>query len=278
MAAQSPILVQPIPPLVINEGASLHSFDLKKYIHSPNEESGQVRFSAELVDGASLPRGLICLAEGIISGIPANETTGVYQVVVIAENDSPIPFTTEFSLTIKHRIALETQELSKLKSQVWEALSKDLPLPDIDNLLNRAISPVEIYYLLQRFATLTVWDVYSLEAPGEKVPLQLPNASPHYHVYDRGACLVAAPKDLFSHERTLEDALQTARAIATEAFKRDWVIELSGFHKLVRAAWIELQHLSNKYDRKVEILHYNPTSEDIKLYVREAQSISRISL
>lgn len=279
MAPQSPILIKPIPPQVINEGAALRAFDLKNYIQSPDAESGPVRFTAELVDGQPLPKGLICMTDGIVSGIPANDTQGVYQVVVVAENESLIPFVAEFTLTIKQRIALEgNEEFSQLKSRVWEALGKDLPIPELGDLLHRDITSVEIYYLLQRFATLTIWDVYSLEVPGEKVALELKNANPHYHFYDRGVCLVAAPKDLFSHARTIEDALQAARTIAREAFERNWVIEFAGFHKMIRAAWIELQHLSNKYDRKVEILHYSPTLEDVRLYAQEAQSASRIIL
>lgn len=270
MAAQ-PILVKPIPAQIVNEGAAFGPFNLNDYIQSPDQESGSIRFMAELQNGASLPNGLICTENGTVSGIPAINTQGNYQVVIIANNDSNLPFTTEFKLTIKERIAIEPPAfLGDLKSRIWEALGKDLPLPDLGDILNRPITAVEIYYLLQRFATLTIWDVYNLDAPGEKHLLTLEDANEHYNYYDRGSCLVAAPKDLFSHTRTLEDALQASRVLAGEVYKRGWVIEFAGFDKMVRGAWVELQVLGDKFNKPIEILHYTPSSEDLRIYSTKA--------
>lgn len=273
MAGQ-PIIVKPIPAQVINEGASFGPFNLNDYIQSPDAESGPVRFLGELSNGASLPNGLICTQDGILSGIPAKDTQGIYDVVIVTENLSNIPVTAEFQLTIKERIAMDapTEFFGDLKSRVWEALGKDLPLPDIGDIYNRPITAVEVYYLLQRFATMTIWDVYNLDPPGDKKILTLEGASKHYNIYDRGSCIVGVPKDLFSHERTLEDALQTSRAMAREVFDRNWTIEFAGFDKMVRGAWVELQVLGDKHGKQLEILHYTPSPEDLRIYTAKSSS------
>ncbi|HSW93389.1 MAG TPA: hypothetical protein VLJ15_03430 [Gammaproteobacteria bacterium] len=168
----------------------------------------------------------------------------------------------------------ENQPYHKVKSDIWEALVKNLPLPDLGSVLNRPITPTEVYYLLQQFATLTIWDVYNLDSPGELVPMNLPGMSPHYHVYDRGCCIVGTPKELFSHERTLVDALNTARAMADEIQKRGWVIEFAGFDKMVRAAWVELQVLGQTQGKTIEILHFNPSERDLKIVEAQLRSQS----
>lgn len=271
--AKPPLLIKPIPPQIINEGAAFGPLNLNDYIASPAEESGPIRFMAELSTGAPLPKGLICTQSGTISGIPGEGTQGSYDILAVAENLSGTPLTAEFKLTIKERIVLEGKDfLGDIKSRVWEALGKDLPIPEMAELFDRPISPIEIYYLLQRWATLTIWDVYNLDAPGEKKLLTLEGSSPHYVVYDRGSCIIGAPKDLYSHERTLEDALQTARAMAREIYKRGWVIEFAGFDKMVRGAWVELRHLADKYGKEIEVLHYSPGPEDVRVYTTQTKT------
>jgi len=277
MTAQPPILVKPIPPQVVNEGALLNAISLGDYIQSPTLQDGEVRFLAELSTRESLPKGFICTPDGMLTGIFAKGTQGTYTIVVIAENDSGVPFTTELSLTINPAPVPKDQNRSiawwtDLKAKVWEAVGKDLPAPDLFNeMSNRPITAVEIYYLLQRFATLTIWDAYNLEVPGEKNLLTLEDSSPHYEIYDRGSCLVGAPKDLYSHERTLEDALKTARAMAREAYRRGWTVQLAGFEKMARATWIEFQHLGDKHGKTIEILHYSPSPEDVRIYSSQAK-------
>lgn len=266
------IVVRPISRQVVNEGAAFGPFDLKDYIKTETDSPIPIQFVAGLANGDALPRGMICTSNGIVSGIPAAGTKGNYEIVVTASTDPETTLTVTFNLLIKSRIALESHELlDSLKARVWEAVGKDLPIPDIGDLINRPITAVEIYYLLERFATLTIWDVYNLDMPSDKVLINIDGVSEHYYVYDRGSCLVATPKDLFSHERTTEDALMTARAMAGEAFKRGWVIEFAGFNKMVRAAWVELQLLADKFGREVEVLHYVPTADDLKVYANRAK-------
>jgi hypothetical protein len=154
--------------------------------------------------------------------------------------------------------------LTELKKQVWEALGTNQASPQFDPM-TRDISPTEIYYLLQRWATVAIWDVYNLEPAGEKTLITLPGASPHYNIYDRGSCIVGAPKELFSYNRNLEDGLMTARAMADEVYRRGWTVELAGFNKLVRAAWVELQANGKKSGKYIEVLHFTPTLNDLKL-------------
>lgn len=269
--ADSLLVKKDIPAQIANEGATYGPLNLKEFFQSTTD--GVIHFSAELDDGSSLPAGLICTTDGIINGIAAKNTQGHYRVVITAEDDFGGLLKMEYDFAIKSRISMEGNDLfNKLKAEVWEALGKNLPLPDMQALLDRPITAVEIYYLLQRFATLTIWDVYNLESPSEKHILTLPGANKHYEIYDRGSCLVGAPKDLFSHERTLEDALQTARVMAQEAYKRNWVIEFAGFNKMVRAAWIELQHIGDEKGKHLEVLHFSPSLEDVKLYTAESKA------
>ncbi|EKD53758.1 MAG: hypothetical protein ACD_60C00157G0012 [uncultured bacterium] len=264
-------LKKSIPAQIVNEGAKFGALQLTDFIHAA-PDAGRAYFRAELQDGRALPKGLICTTEGLIDGIAGVGTEGNYKVLVTVVNDDADEFYTEFDLTIKPSLAAEDSQLfKKRKKEVWDALLKNLPLPELKDMLQQPITEVEIYYLLQRFATLTIWDVYNLEYPSEKTILTLKDASKHYNVYDRGCCIIGSPKNLFSHERTLQDALQTAKAIAREVYQRGWAVELVGFDKMVRAAWVELQHLGIQNGKSLEILHYNPSPSDIKIYTEESK-------
>ena len=271
--SQSLSLIKPIPSQIVNEGAAFGPLNLTEFIES--NIGGKISFRAETSDNQPLPQGLMCLTEGLISGIAGENTQGTYKVIVVAVDEAGGELRAEFVLTINPRMTMgedANQLYKKLKAEIWEALGKDLPLPEFQEILNRPITATEIYHLLQRFGTLTIWDVYNLDYPGEKKALQLAGMSEHYHIYDRGCCIVGCPKDLFSNERTQEDAIQTAKAMAKEVYKRGWVIEFAGFDKMVRAAWVELQVLGDKNNKHLEILHYTPTPEDLLVYQQEAKS------
>lgn len=263
-----PVLVEEIPAQVINEGASF-TLDLNQYIQSPDTESGSIHFAAQLSDERALPQGLICTDNGMLSGIPASGTQGSYEVEISAKNDGGTPLSVTIELTIKPRFEMKetNQYFTGLKAKVWEALGEGSPLPELKELIDRPITASDVYYLLERFSTFIVWDVYNLDKPGELKPLTLEGVSPHYHVYDRGSCLVATPKDLFSHERTMEDGLKTAKAMAGEVYRRHWAVEFSGLDKMVRACWVEIQLLGEKHGKPLEVMHYNPSAQDIDLYL-----------
>ena len=268
----APVLLQAIPNQVVNERAAYGPFDLKDFIQAAEEGSSTVRFMGELQSGESLPKGMICTEDGILTGIPGKETHGNYQIIVTAENEEG-SIQASFTLTIKPSLAGGTADyIDQLKSQVWDALGKNLPIPDLAELYDRPVSDFDIYFLLERWGTLTIWDAFNLEPPGEKHLLTLEGASPHYYVYDRGSCLVATPVDLFSHERTLEDGLQTARAMSREVYKRQWTIQLAGFDKFIRAAWVEVQQQGDKYGKRLEVINFSPTFEEVRLYTTLSMS------
>lgn len=98
--------------------------------------------------------------------------------------------------------------------------------------------------------------------------------SKHYQVYDRGSCIVGAPKDLYSYARTGQDSLITARAMAEEVYKRGWTIEFSGFDKMVRAAWVKLQIIGVQKGKHLDILHYTAPEEDGIIYNKEMSALA----
>lgn len=268
-----PSIKQAIPAQVVNERAAYGPFDLKPFFLIENPQ--EVYFTAQLKNEQPLPKGMICTGDGILTGIPAQKTQGHYEIIVTASNDAG-EVQAPLSLTIKPSLAMDQAQYGDAaKSQVWEALHNNLPIPALTELYNLPITPQDIYYLLERWGIITIWDIYNLEPPGAKVPLMLEGVSEHFNVYDCGSCLIGAPKDLYSHERTLEDGLRTARAMAREVYQRQWAVELSGFDKFTRAAWVEIQLLGDQYGRKLEVINFNPTLEDVHLYSIEASSQMR---
>tara|TARA_R110000868_G_scaffold330887_11_gene591896 strand:+ start:199 stop:1032 length:834 start_codon:yes stop_codon:yes gene_type:complete len=267
----APALIKAIPSQGVNERAAFGPLDLTEFIQTP--DGSDINFSAETAEGESLPKGMICTADGIVTGIPAKGTKGNYEIVVEAANEAG-SIQAKFAFNIQPGIVRkDSQEYAdELKQQVWQALEQNMPMPELQDILSNAVTPLDVYYLLERWATLTIYDAYNLDPPGEKHLIVLEGASEHYLTYDRGSCLVACPKDLFSHERTLADAIQTSQALAREAYQRQWVVELVGFEKLSRAAWVEFQHLGEKHNQKVEVLNYEPTTSDMKLYWERAQA------
>lgn len=267
-----PVVIKSIPPQIVNELASYGPFDLKLFIQSP--DGALLRFHAELKDGQALPKGMILTGDGILTGIPGSGTQGIYEVVVHAENDSG-NLQTNMVLTIKPSMGnKESDYLDKLKSQVWGALQQQLPIPELGALLELPITQLDIYYLLERWGTLTIWDAFNLDPPSEKILLNLPGVSKHYNVYDRGSSLIMCPKDLFSYERTILDGMQTIKAMAAEIYKRGWTIEMAGLDKWTHAAWVELQYLGDLNGKHLEIINYTPTNEELKAYnMRTAHTI-----
>jgi len=263
-----PALITPIPPQIVNELASYPPLDLKEFIQSPDGET--LHFTAELKGGAALPRGMIVTADGILTGIPAKDTQGVHEILVTADSDTA-SFNTIFVFTIKPAMTqTEAGYIEKLKVQVWDAMQKNLPIPELRDLMELPVSELDVYWLLERWGTLTIWNAFNLDPPSEKKALNLQGASPHYHVYDRGSSLIMCPKDLYSHERTLADGMQTAKAMAREVYQRGWTIEMAGLSKWTRNVWVELQMQGDVHGKYLDIINYTPTKEDEQIYTAQA--------
>lgn len=264
-----PVLVEPIPPQIVNELASYPPFDLKKYIQEPS--GGALTFKAQIKGGAALPTGMILTSDGILTGIPAKDTQGIHEIEVTIDSDTA-SLNTTFVLTIKPSLATTDEEkyLEKLKLQVWEAMEKNLPIPELRDLLELPVTEMDIYYLLERWGTLTIWNAFDLDPPSQRKLLNLEGASKHYNVYDRGSSIIMCPKDLFSYERTLLDGMQTAKAMAREVYNRSWTIEMAGLAKWTRNVWVELQILGDKHGKHIDIINYTPSEKDEKVYSAEA--------
>lgn len=262
-----PTLIKPIPTQVMNEGGAFGPFPLKDFFQSDNP----LTFHAELSGGEPLPQGLICTADGMLTGIPAKDTQGNHEVRVSAEStDGKVQ--ADFFIMIKPAPVSQKDAnyINALKAQIWEALEHRLPLPDLDTLYEYAITDGDIAYMLDRWGYIAIWDAFNLDAMHEKKVLNLEGMNPHYIAYDKGPCLVACPKDLFSHERTIADGLQAARILAREVYKRNWTVELTGTAKMTRAAWVEIQLLGDQHQRPLDIVNYQPSPKEAQLYTNQS--------
>lgn len=264
----APVLKSPIPAQAVNERAAFGPFDLSDYFEASESE---LHFVAQLPDGSGLPKGMICLDNGIVTGIPAKGTRGEYAIQVEVSNDDG-DLQATFNLNIMPAILeKDSQEyFDDLKQRVWQALDQNLPIPDISDLLGRDVTPLEVYLLLERWATIKIYNVADLSAPGAKQELKLEGMSDAYVAYDRGSCLVASPRDIFSDKHTIADGIKAAQALAREAYKREWAVELIGFDKLTRAAWIEVQHLIEQHKKPMDVMNYEPTVHDLQVYRQQS--------
>ena len=271
---QPPVLIKPLPTLALHEGKDFGPIDLRDYIQSPNQESGRVKFYAEIEEtAAELPSNIVCMESGLFGGRPERGTKGNYRVIISAENACDNFLVQVVDLVINELPAAEDPLfLANFKEDVWQTLGLDQAEPMLNEAFTSPVSAADVHHLMQRFGTFTIWDVYNLEAPNNKVLLKLPDISKHYNVYDRGACIVGTPKSLFNHERTLADAIQTAKAMAKEVYQRGWTIEFNGNLKMMRAAWIELQVLASRFNKSLEIMHYQPTERDLALYEAQVET------
>lgn len=273
-----PRLIKEIPAQIMNELASFGPFDLKQFIELPSG-GGSGRFSGELSTGDALPKGLILTSDGILTGIAAKDTQGQYDIVVTAENDVG-NLKAHLSFTIQPGLAQEQgggEGPDKMKAMIWEALQNQQPLPDLNVLMSLPITALDIYYLLERWGTLTIWDAFNLDSPSAKKLLKLEGLNEHYQIYDRGSSLIMAPTDLFSIERTTFHGVQAARILAKEVYKRNWTIEMAGFDKWMHTAWVEFQMLGDKNGKYLEIVNYTPTPEELRAYQVEAAAAPGLS-
>lgn len=267
----APVLVKEIPTQAVNEGASFGPLNLRDYFQAPE---GSLSFQL----ANPLPPGLIFTAEGILSGIPETDTQGDYEIIVRAKTaDGEVE--TRFALIIEPNLNTQAGAYAdQLKTRIWEALGKNMPLPQLEDIYKRPISILDVYYILERWAPLTIWNAFDLEPAGPKSLINLPGASPHYLIYDRGSCLTATPKELFSHERTLADSIATAKAMGREVYKRSWTIEFAGFEKMVRAAWVEIKREGDLKGKPLEVLYFKPTPQDERIYQNEARALKSSSI
>lgn len=276
----------------------------------PESDSSGLLYTIETEDGL-LPFDLDYTITGMIYGAcrPPALVSSPYKVNVMATDSLGQNLTTQFNLEVlpaarpedawtpdttledefEQSIQLQTAEeealldelreaeakeghFSEEKKAIWEAIIQGQTIPELKELIDRPISHQEIYYLLSRISYFVIWDANNPAPAGELHPLTLKGASDLFNVYDRGSCIVATPKQLFDHDRTLRHGIQTAQAMAGEVFLRGWRVEFGGFDKMVRAAWVEFELLSEKFGKPVAYSYFNPSEHD-RDSLRQAQSV-----
>lgn len=177
----------------------------------------------------------------------------------------------EIFKTLKEELEKEGN-FSEEKQAVWEAILQGQTIPELQALIDRPISHQEVYYLLSRISYFVIWDANNPAPAGALHALALQGASEHFNVYDRGSCIVATPKHLFDHNRTLQHGVHTAQAMAREVFQRGWTVEFGGFDKMVRAAWVKFEILSQEFGKPVSYSYFQPTPHDVDS-LKQAQSM-----
>ena len=279
----------------VQNSASNNDFD------EDDDASNGLLYTLELENTGGLPFDLDYTITGVLYGQlrPTALANSPYKIEVTVANGTGFPLITSIELEVlpavrpedewtlnealedefKGAVLGEEEELELFKAlqeesekegafteekqAIWEAILQGQTIPELQALLNRPITHQEIYYLLSRISYFVIWDANNSAPAGALHALSLKGASEQFNVYDRGSCIVATPKQLFDHNRTLLNGIQTAQAMAREVFQRGWKVEFGGFDKMVRAAWVEFELLSQKFEKPVSYSYFNPSPQDV---------------
>lgn len=268
--------------------------------------SGGLLYTVETEDGI-LPAGLDYTITGLVYGKcrPTALAQSSYKVLVTVTNNSETPLIAHFEIKVLPALSpedewspdttladefeqsfqldeeeerelltvleSESEQISEEKRSIWEAIIQGQAIPELKSLIDRPITHEEIYYLLSRMSYFVIWNANNSAPAGELRKLVLKGASEMFNVYDRGSCIVATPKQLFDHNRTLRHGVDTAQAMAREVFQRGWKVEFGGFDKMVRAAWVEFELLSQQFGKPVSYSYFEPSPQDVDS-LKQAQS------
>lgn len=77
---------KPLPRILAYVGKPLVPLDLNEYFH---DTSKNMTFEAKLIDDSPLPHNIVCHKNGIIEGVPAQDTNLIhyYHVIVTATSE-----------------------------------------------------------------------------------------------------------------------------------------------------------------------------------------------
>ncbi|MAZ77534.1 MAG: hypothetical protein CMF39_02540, partial [Legionellaceae bacterium] len=115
-------------------------------------------------------------------------------------------------------------------------------------------------YLMMRMAFLRVWRTGAVDikedSEGGGKELTIEGVSEHYRVVDFDACLVLAPRELYSELRTYGHGVQSMRSLMKYVHNLGWDVELTGYKRLVRAAWYEVEKLNLQSKHQISVTNY----------------------
>lgn len=250
--------MQTLPPkkVYITEGREMRAFALADCL--PDDIDIE-EILLDTAKGDALPDGLTLDDKGVIRGVPRmGASVGSPYQLMIDINDE----TCFQPIELRVGIQMNPEEIAKRQLDIWRAYQQGAELPqDFIELLDRPITKLDVYHLVERFASFTVWnaDDLALAKTGRKIKIR--DVSEKYQVYDFDVCLVATPKDLYASDRSLTHALHTAKAMVREAHRRRWHVEFGGFDKMAMAAWYEVNNLNSRSRHKMAVRNYTPPAE-----------------
>ena len=287
MNAKKPFIIKrlkQLPDLLVSEGEQIIPLSLGDYIS--NQTNDDLKFELELTNGDKLPKNFEFDKKGVLSGTAskgtARKTPYELRFIIKGVKSSLLVLTNKLNISPYNEVEkIKTSEGTQSVRDFWRLFMEGKYL-DLTEILTRKATPIDIYYLLSRFATLTVWNAEDLRHPTGGKIIKLKNASPDYLVFAFNVAFVATPKDLFDYNRTLKDSLQTSRAVVEEAHKLGWNIEMAGFDKMVTASWVKVQEINNNIEKigkgkKIIVHNYEPTKSASSVIVNKKRFDERFT-
>lgn len=244
--------------IYITEGREMRPFDVKKCATENLEEFRE--FYLDVVNGGTLPDGVTLGDDGVLRGVPRMGTSisSPFNIVVDVNDESY-----QVPLELRVGAQLRPEDISGRQGKIWKALHESGQMPaEFMEFVDRPISKLDVYHLVERFATFTVWNADDRQLATTGKAIKVREGNDKFTVYDFDVCLVSTPKDLFADNRTLKDAYQTARSMVREAHRRRWHVEFGGFDKMANMAWADVQELNARSRHKMEIRNYTPPGVD----------------
>jgi hypothetical protein len=239
--------------LYTTEGREMRRFDIARCSHTPAKA---LSFSVDETNGQALPEGLSIDNRGQLSGrlSPGASRHSPYQLLININGDDE-----QVAIELHVGPQMLPEDISHAQAEIWKALESGAAIPeDIRKIVERPITKLDIYHLLERYAAFTIWNADDMQLADEGKKIKVSGLSDKFEAYDFGVCLVTTPKDLYSHTRTKGDMRQTARALAKEAHHRHWHVEFGGFDQMASTAWKEIQTLNKTSSHKMEVRNYTP--------------------
>ena len=239
--------------LYITEGRDMRPFDAKRCLPEDYEANA---FVVDTLNGVNLPGGLSLDEHGVLRGVPVMGTSsGSPYKITVDINDEAM----QLPLEIHIGEQLRPDQIAYRQGKIWKAFEEGGDIPaDILALVDRPVTKQDVYHLVERYASFTVWNSEDLRLAENGRKVKVDGVSEKFNIYDFDVCLVASPVDLLDDTRGLQDALTTARAMAKEVHRRRWHVEFSGFDRMAYAAFLEIQSLNSKSRHKTTIKKYTP--------------------